>query len=129
MFRTRLTSFAVGALLLAAIAPPAVAQTVVLRPGFSTDPTDSSKIVRRAVVRLSDIDPSSPAGARALLQRIEAAADAVCGGSANAVSRREKDSYADCRDVAVAVAVAKMRSPALATLASNRRADVQDLVR
>lgn len=125
MFRTRLTSFAVGALLLAAIAPPAAGQSVVLRPGFSTDPTDSSKIVRRAVVRLSDIDPSSPGGARALLERIETAADAVCGGSANAISRREKETYADRRDVAVAVAVAKIRNPALATLASNRRAGLR----
>jgi UrcA family protein len=125
MIHIRLTPFAVGAVLLAAIAPPATAQAVVLRPGFSTDPTDSSKIVRRAVVRLSDIDPTSTSGSQALLQRIEDAADAVCGGEANAVSRREKEGYAACRGVAVAVAVAKMRSPALTTLASNRRAELR----
>ena len=125
MTHTRLTTFAVGAFLLAALAPPAVAQAVVLRPGFSTDPTDSSKIVRQAVVRLSDIDPLSPVGAATLLQRIEDAADAVCGGQANAVSRREKEGYAECHGVAVAVAVAKMRSPALTSLASNRRAELR----
>jgi len=123
MFLPRLTPFAVGALLLAAIAPPATAQAVVLRPGFSTDPTDSSKIVRQAVVQLSDIDLMSPSGAETLLQRIKDAADAVCGGEANAVSRREKEGYAECRGVAVAVAVAKMRNPTLTTLASNPRAE------
>ena len=125
MFLPRLTPFAVGALLLAAIAPPAAAQSFVLRPGFSTDPADTSKILRQAVVQLSDIDPMSPSGAETLLQRIEDAADAVCGGEANAVSRREKEGYAECRDVAVAVAVAKMRNPALTTLASNRRAELR----
>jgi UrcA family protein len=125
MIHTRLTPFAVGAFLLAAIAPPAAAQTFVLRHGYSTDPTDPSKIVRKAVVPYSDIDPMSPRGAAALLQRIEAAADAVCGGRANAVSKREKDGYADCRSIAVAVAVSKMRSPALTTLESNRRAELR----
>jgi UrcA family protein len=125
MTRNRFTPLAVGAFLLAAFAPPAVAQSFVPRPGFSTDPSDPTKIVRRAVVRHSDIDLMSPGGPEALLQRIEDAADAVCGGEANAFSRREKEGYAECRGVAVAVAVAKMRSPALATLASNRRAQLR----
>lgn len=125
MTHNRLTPLAVGALLLAALAPPAVAQSFVLHPGFSTDPSDPSKIVRRAVVPHSDIDLMSPGGAEALLQRIEDAADAVCGGEANAVSRREKEGYAECRGVAVAVAVAKMRSPALATVAWSRRAQLR----
>jgi len=122
MSHTRLTPFAIGALLLAAVAPPATAQAVVLRPGHSTDFADPTKIVRTAVISLSDIDPMSPAGAETLLQRIETAADAACGGAANAASKREKEGYAECHGVAVAVAVAKMRSPALTRLASNRRA-------
>ncbi|MGH6911213.1 MAG: UrcA family protein [Phenylobacterium sp.] len=126
MSHSRLTPLAAGLLLLAAVAPPAVAQTMVLRPGFVTDPTDPTKIVRTAVVTLSDIEVTSTSGAQTLLERIEAAADAVCGGRANAVSQREKEGYIDCHRAAVAAAVAKMRSPVLTTLASNRR---QDLVR
>jgi UrcA family protein len=121
MTHARLTSLAVGALLLASVVPPAAAQAFVLRPGYSTDPADPTKIVRAAVIPLSDIDPTSPSGAAVLLDRIEAAADAACGGSASAVSRREREGYADCHRIAVAVAVAKMRSPALTTVASNRR--------
>src|SRR5215218_4797857 len=106
MTQVRLTSLAVGALLLAAVVPPAAAQGFVLRPGYSTDFTDPNKIVREAVVPLSDVDLTSPGGAAVLLARIEAAADAACGGLANAVSRREKEGYAQCHRVAVAVAVA-----------------------
>jgi UrcA family protein len=124
MSHTCLAPLAIGALLLAVVAPPALAQTVVLRPGYSTDPTDSTKIVRQAVVSYSGLDPMSPSGAAALLERIEVAADAACGGAANAVSRREKEGYADCRGIAIAVAVAKMRSPALTELASSRRAQL-----
>jgi UrcA family protein len=124
MSHTRFPLFAVGALLLAAVAPAATAQAVVLRPGYATDPTDSTKIVRTAVVSLSDLDPNSTGGAQTLLQRIETAADAACGGAANAVSRRAKEGYAECLSVAIAVAVKKMRSPALTTLASNRRAEL-----
>jgi UrcA family protein len=116
MSHTRLTLLAVGASLLVVIGPPAVAQTVVLRPGFSTDPTDSTKIVREAVIRLSDIDPQSPGGAQTLLQRIEEAADAVCGGAVNAVGDRQKEGYDTCRRRAISGAVAKMRSPALTAL-------------
>jgi UrcA family protein len=124
MTHARLTSLAAGAFLLAAVVPAAAAQSFVLRPGYSTDPSDQTKIVREAVIPLSDIDLTSPSGAAVLLDRIEAAPDAACGGSANAVSPRERDGYDDCHRIAVAVAVAKMRSPALTRLALDRRAEL-----
>ena len=121
MSHTRLTSFAVGALLLAAVAPPAVAQAFVLRPLHSTDPADPTKIVRTAVIPYAGIDPTSPRGAEVLLQRIEEAADAVCGGAANAITDRKKEDYAACRGPAISRAVARMRSPALTALASQAK--------
>nr|MEA2797572.1 hypothetical protein [Phenylobacterium sp.] len=122
MIRIAPTRLVAGALCLAAIASPAAAQTYVLRPGLSFDPT---KVVTYTRVPYSDIDVASPAGIRALLQRIEDAADAVCGGGATKVSKQEKEDYAECRDIAVSGAVAKVRNPALTTLASRRRAELR----
>jgi UrcA family protein len=111
---------ALGALGLIAIAQPASAQNLQLREGYSHDP---SKIVTYTRIESSDVDPASAAGARILLQRIEMAADAVCGGEANAVSKPQKRDYADCRSDAVAGAVSKMGVPALKQLAARRRAE------
>ena len=118
MIRTVPTSLVVGALCVAAIVQPAAAQPYVLRPGFSFDAT---KVVTYTQVPYSDIDVTSSAGVQALLQRIEGAADAVCGGAANKVSKPEKEDYRECREIAVSGAVAKMRSPPLTTLASRHR--------
>jgi UrcA family protein len=118
MIRTAPTIIALSALGLIAIAQPASAQSLQLHEGYSHDP---SKIVTYTRIDNSDIDPTSVAGARVLLQRIEMAADAVCGGKANAVSKSQKRDYADCRDDAVAGAVSKMGAPALKQLAARRR--------
>lgn len=125
MIHIPLRPLALGALLLAAIVPPAAAQAVVLRHGSSADPTDPSKIVREAVVSLSDIDPTSPSGAQTLLRRIEEAADGVCGGAAYAVTDSQKEAFAMCRSSAISGAVAKMRSPALTALVSHRQAELR----
>jgi UrcA family protein len=122
MIRMAPTSLVAGALYVAAIVQPAAAQTYVLHPGISYD---SAKVVTYTRVPYSDIDITSAAGARALLQRIEDAADAVCGGGATKVSKQQKEDYAECRDIAVSGAVAKVRSPALAMLASRRQAELR----
>ncbi|HEV7384035.1 MAG TPA: UrcA family protein [Phenylobacterium sp.] len=122
MIRPAPTSLVAAALCLAAIVQPAAAQSYPLRPGYSFD---SSKIVTYTRVPYSDIDVTSPAGIQALLQRIENAADAVCGGAANKVSKPEKEDYRECREFAVSGAVAKMRSPALTMLASRRQAELR----
>ena len=122
MIRMAPISLVAGALCLAAIVQPAAAQTYVLRPGLSYD---STKVVTYTRVPYSDIDVTSAAGVRALFQRIEDAADAVCGGGATKVSKPDKEDYAECRDIAVSGGVARVRSPALTTLASRRRAELR----
>jgi UrcA family protein len=121
MIRTAPTVFALTALGLIAIAQPVSAQSPQLHSGYSHDP---SKVVTYTRIDSADIDPDSAAGARILLQRIEAAADAVCGGQAKAVSKSQKRDYADCRSDAVAGAVSKMGAPALKQLAANRRREL-----
>ena len=122
MIRMAPTSLVAGALCLAAIAQPAAAQTYVLHPGLSFD---STKVVTYTRVPYSDLDVSSSAGVWALLQRIEDAADAVCGGGATKAPKQGKEDYAECRDIAVSGGVARVRSPALTTLASRRRAELR----
>ena len=90
---------ALSALSLAALALPAAAQSHAVRPGFSFDPT---KVVSYTSVPYADLDLTSEAGARTMLERIQAAADAVCGGAANKTSKAEKEAYQDCHAIAVA---------------------------
>ncbi|HEY0435007.1 MAG TPA: UrcA family protein [Phenylobacterium sp.] len=103
----RSLSLVAGALLLAA--QPASTQGFALRPGASSDLSDPTKVVRTAVVRLADLDTRSADGAQALLDRIEAAAAAVCGAEDR-----------QCRRMAATGAVARMHSPVLARLAEAR---------
>jgi UrcA family protein len=112
-----------GALCVAVAAQAAAAQGFVLRHGAFADPSEPGKVVREAAVTRSDIDPNSPEGAQAMLQRIEAAADAVCGGAANAVTERQKDDYLTCRGPAVSNALARLHAPAVTALASRRQAE------
>jgi len=109
-------TLALSALCLAALALPAAAQSHAVRPGFSFDPT---KVVSYTRVPYADLDLTSESGAQALLERIRAAADAVCGGAANKATASEKDDYQECQSIAVAGAVSKMRSPTLSRLASG----------
>jgi UrcA family protein len=118
MIRTARTSLVAGALCLTAIVQPAAAQPYVLHRGISYD---SAKVVTYTRVPDSDIDVTSDAGVWALLLRIEDAADAVCGGGATKVSKQQKEDYAECRDIAVSGAVARVRNPALTALAARHR--------
>ncbi|MFL5296417.1 MAG: UrcA family protein [Phenylobacterium sp.] len=118
MNRTTCISLTIAGFCLTAIVQPAAGQPYVLKRGFSFDPT---QVVTYASVPHADLDPTTAAGTRELLQRIEAAADAVCGGAANQTTRAARDAYEDCRHIAVSGAVAKVRSPALTQLAETRR--------
>jgi UrcA family protein len=117
MIRTAPTLVVLSALCLIA-ASPAAAQSVTLHDGYSHD---SSKIVTYTTIDHADIDVNTAAGARTLLQQIEVAADAVCGGQANMVSDYQRADYRECRRVAISGAVAKMKSPALTMLAAGRQ--------
>ena len=117
MIRKTIPVLVAGAFCVAAIASSASAQPFDLKRGFSFDPSERIVYVK---IPHADVDLGSTAGAQVLLARITRAADAVCGGeAAAAVSRAARDRYADCRKVAIAVAVAKMHSPVLTALASN----------
>jgi UrcA family protein len=80
--------------------------------------------VTQARVPLADLDLASAAGARVLLQRIETAADEVCGGETHARSKAAQADYRACRAQAISDAVASMRTPTLTALlaAPERRA-------
>ena len=121
MIRTVPTYIALAALGLIAIAQPASAQSLQLHAGYSHDP---SKRVTYTRIDSADVDPNSAAGARVLLQRIETAADAVCGGEANATSKSQQRSYVDCRSDAISGAVSTMGAPALKAMAARRSRDV-----
>lgn len=69
--------------------------------------------VRRLVVRFEDLDLSHEAGVKTLYGRISAAADTVCSpfGGTRALAAQHK--LRDCRDTAVASAVAEIDHPLL----------------
>jgi UrcA family protein len=87
-------------------AAPALAQT--------------SDAVPSVAVKYGDLNIASPAGAQALLKRIEAAANSACGGAPDI---RQFDQLADfeaCRRSAVARAVVAVDSPMLTAMAHGR---------
>lgn len=123
MFRTNLVVSVAGALCLAATAFSAAAQpSYPLREGFSSDP---SKVELYVGIPYSDVDLTSTEGARMLLQRIEQAADAVCGGEASRTTAYDNEHYLQCRGEAISGAVARAQSPVLAALDSRRRMDAR----
>lgn len=106
------------ALAIIAVAQSASAQPFTLRRGFSFDPT---QVITETRVRLSDLDLTTAAGTQVLRQRIEAAADAVCGAQ-DAVTPAQEAALADCRRMAVSRAVTRMSR-------LSSRGGTQDLVR
>jgi UrcA family protein len=88
-------------------AAPALAQT--------------SDTVPSVTVRYGDLDIGSPAGAHALLRRIEAAANTACGGAQDIRPLDRWAVFEACRRSAVDRAVAQVDSPTL-TAAAHRRA-------
>ena len=116
---SRLKTPTIAVLLAAACvaAGAASAQPLKLSPGYSADPAVA---VTEARLSYTDADLATAAGARAMLARIEAAAEAVCGEAATEAQRAE---VAECRDRAVSGAVARLGQPAIRELASRRTAD------
>jgi UrcA family protein len=68
-------------------------------------------------VRYGDLNIGSPAGARSLLRRIEAAANMACGGAPDIRELDQWASFEACRGSAVARAVAAVDSPTLTAMA------------
>ena len=92
----------------------ASAQPARLTSGYSPDPAIA---VTQAHLAYSPADLATAAGARAMLARIEAAAEAVCAGPPTAAEA------ADCRAQAVRGAVAKLDHPLVRELVSRHVAE------
>jgi UrcA family protein len=76
-----------------------------------------SDTVPSVSVKYPDLDIGSPAGARVLLERIEAAAKTVCGGAPDIRELDRWASFEACRRSAVARAVVAVDSPVLTAMA------------
>jgi UrcA family protein len=68
-------------------------------------------------VKYGDLDTGSPAGAHALLERIEAAANTACGGAPDIRQLEQWASFEACRRSAIAKAVVAVASPMLTAMA------------
>jgi UrcA family protein len=77
----------------------------------------TSDAVPRVLVKYGDLNIGSPAGAQALLERIEAAANTACGGAPDIRQLNQLASFEACRRSAVAGAVAAIDSPMLTATA------------
>lgn len=84
-------------------AAPALAQTSASLPSVA--------------VKYTDLNIGSRAGAQALLKRIEAAANTVCGGAPDIRQLNQMASFEACRRSAVANAVVGVGSPMLTAVA------------
>lgn len=74
-------------------------------------PSAAHADVRRIGVPMSDLNLAQPAGAAAMLARIEQAAGAVCGGLPLPRELRRTQHYRACRTAAVEQAVRKLNAP------------------
>jgi UrcA family protein len=83
--------------------------------------TTADNEVRQTVVHYSDLDLARPEDARRLYGRIRSAARGVCENFRSPDLQRNQI-YRQCRDKAVADAVAKLQSPQVAAIAG---ADIQ----
>jgi UrcA family protein len=101
--RTLGITFAAAALLLS---NPASAQT-------STAPIS-------VTVSYGDLDLGHAAGAQALLQRIERAADQACGWAPDLRLLAERAAFEQCRKTAITTTVARIDAPMLTALAGSR---------
>jgi UrcA family protein len=90
-----------------------VAQSPSANAVADVGPNGDDQEVRRKVVRFEDLDLSHEAGVKTLYGRISAAADSVCSpfGGTRALAGQLK--WRDCRDTAVASAVAQIDHPLL----------------
>ena len=104
-FNTTITAALTAAALMFGAAGAASAQS---------SPADSAPSM---TVRLSDVDLSSKGGAQTAMERIEIAADAVCGGQPAARDWTGRAFYNQCRANAIKGAVASVGRPALSQVA------------
>ena len=79
----------------------------------------TSDTVPSVSVKYGDLNIGSPAGARVLLERIEAAADTACGGAPDIRQLKQLGSFEACRRSAVTRAVVAVDSPMLMATAHN----------
>jgi UrcA family protein len=91
-----------------------------ITPAWSNTPDAPS-----VTVRYADLDLSSPAGANALYQRIEAAAKQVCRAGTDPI---EQISQRGCYRRAVGDAVRKVNSPLLIAVHSGKPAGMTAMV-
>jgi UrcA family protein len=77
----------------------------------------TSDAVPSVVVKYSDLNIGSRAGAQVLLKRIEAAADTACGGAPDIRQLSQLASFEACRRSAVARALVAVDSPMLTAMA------------
>ena len=91
-----------------------------ITPAWSNTPDPPS-----VTVRYADLDLSSPAGATALYQRIQAAAKQVCSAGADPI---EHMSRGGCYHRAIDNAVRKVNSPLLIAVHSGRSAAMTAMV-
>lgn len=84
-------------------AAPVLAQTAEAAPSVT--------------VKYSGLNIGSPAGAQALLKRIDAAANTACGGAPDIRQLNQWASFEACRRSAVARAVVAVGSPMLTAMA------------
>ncbi len=106
-----------------AAAPAFADPAFAVRQVWSRDP---SLVVRQTHVGYGDLDPATAAGARALMDRIEAAAAAVCEPPRLHRTSDEVRWAADCRAEAVDRAVRNLGGPALAAAAADRKTRVAE---
>jgi UrcA family protein len=108
------------ALALAAAVRSAAAEPLRLYDGNSHDP---GQIVTYTRIPLPRADAQTAAGARALLDRIETAADAVCGGEVH--GRPSPKDFEACRSDAVEGAIRTLGIPAIRKALAEQRQDAR----
>jgi UrcA family protein len=76
-------------------------------------------------VAYDDLDVGQTAGAKVLLQRIEAASIQVCGGQPAPRDQAWRAAFDECRDRAINEAVRSVNSPLLASLRGRTQTSVR----
>jgi UrcA family protein len=98
---------------------PGLAVAVLLAAAASAcaKPEELSTSVR---VDFADLDINHPAGADALLKRIERAAVTACAGWSSApLLEAQATAYQQCREDAISQAVSRLNAPMLTTVAKG----------
>lgn len=113
MMRSTICAVGLAAIIVALASASTVAQSPAASVVADVSQRGGDLDVRKKVVRFADLDLSHEAGVKVLYGRISAAADSVCsplGGTRNPATQLK---WRDCRDTAVASAVAEIDHPLL----------------